>query len=52
PGIRTGFTVTVGQLTPLVDFYSKLPKGPAPTRIGGLKTRYFSGKNASAAPVL
>jgi hypothetical protein len=35
-----------------VDFYSKLPKGPAPARFGGLKGRFFSGKNASGAPVL
>ncbi|KAJ7775951.1 mitochondrial F1-F0 ATP synthase subunit F of fungi-domain-containing protein [Mycena maculata] len=42
-----------GPLGPLVQFYSKLPKGPALTpAILGLKTRYFSGKNASAAPVL
>ena len=42
-----------GSLTPLVDFYSKLPKGPAPqTSFGGLKAKYFSGRNASAAPVL
>lgn len=42
-----------GSLTPLVDFYSKLPKGPAPQRsFGGLKARYFSGKNASGAPIL
>jgi F-type H+-transporting ATPase subunit f len=39
-------------LTPLVDFYSKLPKGSAPARFGGLKGRFFSGKNASGAPVL
>lgn len=42
-----------GSLTPLVDFYSKLPKGPAPqSNFGGLKARYFTGKNASAAPIL
>jgi len=42
-----------GSLTPLVDFYSKLPKGPTPqSSFGGLKARYFSGKNASAAPIL
>jgi F-type H+-transporting ATPase subunit f len=35
-----------------VDFHSKLPKGPAPVRFGGLKGRFFSGKNASGAPVL
>ena len=42
-----------GSLTPLVNFYSKLPKGPAPqSNFGGLKGKYFSGKNASAAPIL
>ncbi|KAJ6523227.1 mitochondrial F1-F0 ATP synthase subunit F of fungi-domain-containing protein, partial [Mycena vulgaris] len=40
-------------LTPLVSFYSTLPKGPAPTpAMRGLKARFFSGKNASAGPVL
>ncbi|KAJ7882031.1 mitochondrial F1-F0 ATP synthase subunit F of fungi-domain-containing protein [Mycena olivaceomarginata] len=39
-------------LTPLVDFYSKLPKLPAPARFRGLKGRFFSSKNASGAPVL
>ncbi|KAF9651605.1 hypothetical protein BDM02DRAFT_3154209 [Thelephora ganbajun] len=42
-----------GSLTPLVNFYSKLPKGPAPrSSFGGLKAKYFTGKNASAAPIL
>ncbi|KAJ7207326.1 mitochondrial F1-F0 ATP synthase subunit F of fungi-domain-containing protein [Mycena haematopus] len=41
-----------GGLDPLVDFYSKLPKGAAPARFGGIKARFFSGKNASAGPVL
>lgn len=42
-----------GGLGPLVNFYSKLPKGPAPaSTVGGIKARYFDGKNASAAPVL
>jgi len=42
-----------GSLTPLVNFYSKLPKGPAAqSSFGGLKARYYSGKNASAAPIL
>ena len=36
-----------------MNFYSKLPKGPASsTAAGGIKARYFNGKNASAAPVL
>ncbi|KAF7318574.1 hypothetical protein HMN09_00367700 [Mycena chlorophos] len=44
---------SAGPLGPLVSFYSKLPKGPAPaSAAGGIKARYFSGKNASAKPVL
>ncbi|KAL0960484.1 hypothetical protein HGRIS_005525 [Hohenbuehelia grisea] len=40
-------------LSPLVNFYSKLPKGPAPAAAGrGLKARYFSGANASGKPIL
>ena len=42
-----------GGLAPLVNFYSKLPKGPAATTAsGGIKGRFFNGKNASAAPLL
>jgi F-type H+-transporting ATPase subunit f len=41
------------SLTPLVNFYSKLPKGRAPRAVGGgLKARYFSGANASPAPLV
>lgn len=40
------------SLTPLVNFYSKLPKGPAPRTFGGIKARYFSGENASASPLV
>jgi F-type H+-transporting ATPase subunit f len=41
------------DLTPLVAFYSKLPKGPAPESAGrGIKARYFNGKNASASPIV
>ncbi|EIM90292.1 uncharacterized protein STEHIDRAFT_129129 [Stereum hirsutum FP-91666 SS1] len=41
-----------GDLTPLVNFYGKLPKGRAPPpAFGGLKARFFNGKNASAAPI-
>ena len=43
---------TGAGLGPLVNFYSKLPKGPAPTSAGGIKARFFNGKNASAAPIL
>lgn len=39
-------------LAPLVNFYSKLPKGPAPASgFGGIKARFFNGKNASALPL-
>ncbi|KAJ7509226.1 hypothetical protein B0H11DRAFT_1901363 [Mycena galericulata] len=44
---------STGPLGPLVAFYSKLPKGPAPVpAFRGIKARWFSGKNASAGPVL
>lgn len=40
-------------LAPLVQFYSKLPKGAATAQAsGGLKGRYFDGKNASAKPLV
>ncbi|KIN96875.1 hypothetical protein M404DRAFT_1006469 [Pisolithus tinctorius Marx 270] len=39
-------------LAPLVNFYSRLPKGPAPSQVGGIKAKYFNGKNASAAPAV
>jgi F-type H+-transporting ATPase subunit f len=39
-------------LGPLVNFYSKLPKGPAPASgFGGIKARFFNGKNASVLPL-
>lgn len=39
-------------LAPLVEFYSKLPKGSATaTASKGLRGRFFEGKNASAAPL-
>ncbi|KAF8498996.1 mitochondrial F1-F0 ATP synthase subunit F of fungi-domain-containing protein, partial [Russula emetica] len=41
------------DLSPLVGFYSKLPKGPAPEpAVRGIKARYFNGKNASASPIV
>nr|GAT52853.1 predicted protein [Mycena chlorophos] len=43
---------SAGPLGPLVSFYSKLPKGPAPVKASGIKGRWFRGKNASAKPVL
>jgi len=41
------------SMATVVDFYSKLPKGPAiASASSGIKARYFNGKNASGAPVL
>jgi len=39
-------------LGPLVDFYSRLPKGRAAPRVSGIKARFFNGKNASGAPLV
>jgi F-type H+-transporting ATPase subunit f len=39
-------------LGPLVNFYSKLPKGEATKRVGGIKGRYFDGENASGKPIV
>ncbi|KAI6123955.1 mitochondrial F1-F0 ATP synthase subunit F of fungi-domain-containing protein [Pisolithus croceorrhizus] len=55
PKIATPKLVSAGSgegLAPLVNFYSRLPKGPAPNLAGGLKAKYFNGKNASAAPAV
>ncbi|KZV83059.1 ATP17, subunit F of the F0 sector of mitochondrial F1F0 ATP synthase [Exidia glandulosa HHB12029] len=56
PKIATPTSVSTGQgpsLAPLVQFYSKLPKGPAPApAIRGFKERFMNGKNASGAPLL
>lgn len=39
-------------LGPLVEFYSKLPKGQVTPRVSGIKGRFFSGNNARASPVV
>ncbi|KAI0311820.1 mitochondrial F1-F0 ATP synthase subunit F of fungi-domain-containing protein [Amylostereum chailletii] len=56
PKIAAPSLLVSGQgadLSPLVNFYSKLPKGPQAAPLSrGLKARYFSGKNASAAPLV
>ncbi|EED80564.1 predicted protein, partial [Postia placenta Mad-698-R] len=56
PKIATPSILSSGSgagLGPLVNFYSKLPKGPAPaSAFGGIKARFFNGKNASAVPLL
>jgi len=55
PKIATPKLVSGGSgagLGPLVDFYSKLPKGQATATVSGFKGRFFSGKNASGAPLV
>ncbi|KIY52501.1 hypothetical protein FISHEDRAFT_69922 [Fistulina hepatica ATCC 64428] len=55
PKIATPNLISGGSgagLRPLVDFYSKLPKGPAPPSRLSLKARYFSGANASGKPLV
>ncbi|KAI0061251.1 hypothetical protein BV25DRAFT_1886827 [Artomyces pyxidatus] len=56
PKIASPSILSAGQgsdLSPLVDFYSKLPKGsPSAPTSRGLKGRFFSGKNASASPIV
>ncbi|KDN35326.1 hypothetical protein RSAG8_11660, partial [Rhizoctonia solani AG-8 WAC10335] len=47
PGIVSGGS---GSMSSVVDFYSKLPKGPAPPSGNSIKARYFDGKNASGKP--
>ena len=42
---------TGSGLEPLVNFYSKLPKGQATARVGGIKGRYYNGANASGKPL-
>ncbi|PFH53316.1 hypothetical protein AMATHDRAFT_73505 [Amanita thiersii Skay4041] len=39
-------------LGPLVEFYSKLPKGQATARVSGIKGRFFNGANASGKPLV
>ncbi|KAJ3730782.1 mitochondrial F1-F0 ATP synthase subunit F of fungi-domain-containing protein [Lentinula raphanica] len=55
PKIATPKSVSGGSgdgLGPLVNFYSKLPKGAATARVSGLKGRFFNGANASGMPLL
>ncbi|KAI9606951.1 hypothetical protein KEM48_001720 [Puccinia striiformis f. sp. tritici PST-130] len=48
---------TAARMQRVVEFYSKLPKGPAPKASPGLnpfaryKARYMDGENASGAPL-
>lgn len=56
PNLRFSYTQTGGSgasLTPLVEFYSKLPKGPAPaSAVRGIKAKYFVGENVSGMPLV
>ncbi|CAD6915891.1 unnamed protein product [Tilletia controversa] len=41
------------RMESVVSFYKALPKGEAPAkRGGGIKARFFDGKNASGAPLV
>lgn len=41
------------RMESVVGFYKALPKGDAPKkRGGGIKARYFDGKNASGKPIV
>ncbi|KAE8540117.1 hypothetical protein D1P53_004055 [Cryptococcus gattii VGV] len=53
PGAVSSGT-TSARTAQVIDFYSKLPKGPKPAsqKVGGIKGRFFEGKNASGAPIL
>lgn len=51
-GVRLQSGGSGAGLAPLVEFYSKLPKGSATASASkGLRGRFFEGKNASAAPL-
>ncbi|TDL18336.1 hypothetical protein BD410DRAFT_775110 [Rickenella mellea] len=56
PKVATPKSLSGGSgagLSPLVEFYSKLPKGPAAkSAFGGIKGRYFNGANASGGPII
>jgi len=56
PKIATPRSISGGggaALTPLVEFYSKLPKGSAPTSAsGGIKARFFEGPKAGPGPLV
>ncbi|KAE9394598.1 hypothetical protein BT96DRAFT_958777 [Gymnopus androsaceus JB14] len=55
PKIATPKSVSGGSgdgLGPLVNFYSKLPKGAATARVSGIKGRFFNGSNASGMPLI
>ncbi|KAI5452665.1 ATP synthase f chain, mitochondrial precursor [Naganishia albida] len=45
---------TSARTQSVINFYSKLPKGPEPAaqKATGLRGKYFEGPNASGAPIL
>ncbi|TXT04645.1 uncharacterized protein COLE_07464 [Cutaneotrichosporon oleaginosum] len=53
PGAVSSGT-TSARTQAVIDFYSKLPKGPLPAseRAGGLRGKFFEGANASGKPLL
>ncbi|KAG8949177.1 ATP synthase f chain, mitochondrial precursor [Tulasnella sp. 424] len=57
PKIATPSSVATGgtsaSTASIVEFYSKLPKGPLPSSASsGIRARYFDGKNASGKPLV
>jgi len=57
PKIATPSSVATGgsstSTASVVDFYSKLPKGPLQaSAVSGIRARYFDGKNASGKPIV
>ncbi|GMK60052.1 hypothetical protein CspeluHIS016_0902690 [Cutaneotrichosporon spelunceum] len=53
PGAISSGT-TSARTQAVIDFYSKLPKGPLPAseRATGIRGKYFEGANASGKPLL
>jgi len=57
PKIATPASVSTGGTSAatasVVDFYSKLPKGPLPSSAtSGIRAKYFDGSNASGKPII
>ncbi|KAF5318336.1 hypothetical protein D9611_014241 [Ephemerocybe angulata] len=52
PTERTNSGGSGAGLGPLVDFYSKLPKGTATQQISGLKGRFFNAGRESGKPLV
>ncbi|KAK0523734.1 ATP synthase f chain, mitochondrial precursor [Tilletia horrida] len=53
PSSVSGSGGNSARMESVVSFYKALPKGEAPAkRGGGIKARFFDGKNASGAPIV